>query len=231
MRWTVVTALALSLPTIALGQSTPAEDRSPQPRNQLPAASAEPENAQAYAPPDAPEELGPSLADRGPAQRHFTLASQLDALALEENPPAVGNLPPDKIGLDRRVRVSLVHDVENDRYYKGAENQALLFELKYINWGAVTLEQQEARRGHYFTISWANHGPRADFTARFQYREVLSKEIVRTLTASMPNVKGTVRSYFAVVGKAYLSYGPVASWRFDILRGDTVVAEARSFVW
>jgi hypothetical protein len=47
----------------------------------------------------------------------------------------------------------------------------------------------------------------------------------------MPNVSGTVRSYFAVVDQAYLTYGPVVSWRFTILKGDTVVAEEKSFIW
>jgi hypothetical protein len=88
-----------------------------------------------------------------------------------------------------------------------------------------------ARYGHYFTITWANHGPRADFTARFEYTQVKSKEIIRTLTQPMPQVAGTTRSYFAVVSKAYLAYGPVSSWRFTILKGDTVVAEAKSFIW
>jgi hypothetical protein len=110
-------------------------------------------------------------------------------------------------------------------------NHAIRFEIEYINWGAVTAEQLAARRGHYFTISWTNAGPRDNFTARFQYRQVKSKGIVRVLEEPMPNVRGTVRSYFAVVSKAFLLYGPVASWRFAILRGDTVVAETKSFIW
>jgi hypothetical protein len=134
------------------------------------------------------------------------------------------------VALDKKIRISLIHDVDNDGSYKTASNHALQFEIKYINWGAVTAEQLEARRGHYFTISWVNDGPRANFTARFEYREVKSKEIVRTLVEPMNNVKGTVRSYFGVVGKAYLAYGPVASWRFSILKDNVVVAQTRSFV-
>jgi hypothetical protein len=67
--------------------------------------------------------------------------------------------------------------------------------------------------------------------ARFQYREVKSQEVVRTLTQAMPHVHGAVRSYFAVTGLAYQTYGPIVSWRFTILKGDTVVAEAKSFIW
>lgn len=230
MRRIVFTALALLPATLALAQE-PSEDHSPQPRNQLPSATAEPENAQAYGPPTPNETIGPTDEDRGPAQQHFVLATERDTLEDEDNPPRVDNLPPEKVALDKKIKIPLIHDVDNGSNYRGAGNHALLFEIKYINWGAVTQEQLLMRRGQYFTNTWANHGPKADFTARFQYRQVKSKEIVRTLEEPMPGVDGTVRSYFAVVGKAYLAYGPVASWRFTILRGDTVVAEAKSFLW
>ncbi len=58
-----------------------------------------------------------------------------------------------------------------------------------------------------------------------------SKEIVRTIVQPMKHVAGTVRSYFGVVGKAYKTYGPVASWRLSILKDNVVVAETKSFVW
>ena len=54
---------------------------------------------------------------------------------------------------------------------------------------------------------------------------------MRTLVQAMPQVHGATRSYFGVVDKAYLAYGPVCSWRFSIFKGDTVVAQTRSFVW
>jgi hypothetical protein len=230
MRRIVFTALALVIPTVLFAQE-PAENHSPQPKNQLPSPTAEPDNAAAYAPPVGNEDVGPTLEDRGPAQRHFVLATETDNLASEENPPTIANLPPEKIALDKRIKIPLIHDVENGGAYRVGGNHALQFELKYINWGAVTQEQLAARRGHYFTTTWVNRGPRDNFVAKFQYRQSRSKEIVRTLLEPMPNVKGAVRSYFAVVGRAYLYYGPVASWRITILRGDTVVAEAKSFIW
>ena len=231
MRRIVFTALALLVPTVLLAQE-PAENRTSQPKNALPYATAEPENAAAYAPPVSEnEDIGPTLEDRGPAQRHFVLTSETDKLALEDNPPTVANLPKEKIALDKRIKIPVIHDVENNGAYTGGGNHALQFEIQYINWGAVTGEQILARRGHYFTNTWVNHGPRDNFVAKFQYRQSRSKEIVRTMVEPMPNVKGAVRSYFAVVGKAYLTYGPIASWRFTIWRGDTVVAEAKSFIW
>jgi hypothetical protein len=230
MRRIVFTALALVLPTVLLAQE-PAESNSSHTKNQLPSPTAEPENAAEYAPAIGDETVEPTLEDRGPAQRHFVLASETDNLTSQDNPPTVANLPHEKIALDKRIEIPLIHDVENGGDYNSGSNHALQFELKYINWGAVTNEQMLARRGHYFTNTWVNHGARDNFIAKFQYRQSRSKEIVRTLIEPMPHVKGAVRSYFAVVGKAYLTYGPVASWRFTILRGDTVVAEAKSFIW
>jgi len=198
---------------------------------QLPPAKAEPENAQAYAPPVAPEKEGPSAADIGPVQKHFVRASTTDDLAETQNADNASLAIHEKIALDKRISVPVIHDVQNDGTYTGSGNHALRYEITYLNWGAVTQEQLQARRGHYFTITWDNDGPKSDFTARFQYREVKSKEIVRTLTQNMPGVSGSTRSYFAVVDQAYLAYGPVCSWRFTVLKGDTVVAEAKSFIW
>jgi hypothetical protein len=232
MRRLVFTTLAILIPAAALAQDDDSEHgHSSQARNQLPAATAEPDNVQAYAPPVPYNDEEPTSEDRGPAQRPYIIASEKDTLASDDNPPTVENLPPDSVALDKRIRIDLIHDVENDATYNGGSNHALLFEIKYINFGAVTSEQLQARRGHYFTISWSNRGARDNFIVRFRYREVRSHEIVRTLEEPMNQVHGTVRSYFAVVGKAYAVYGPVASWEISILKAGTVVAQARSFIW
>jgi hypothetical protein len=198
---------------------------------QLPPAKAEPENPGAYAAPLPPEKEGPTAADVGLVQKHFVRASTTDNLAETQNADNASLAIHEKIALDKRISVPLIHDVQNDGGYGGGGNDALHFEIDYLNWGAITREQLLARRGHYFTITWANKGPKSDFLTRFEYREVKSKEIVRTLTENMPRVSGATRSYFAVVDKAYLAYGPVCSWRFTVLKGDTVVAEVKSFLW
>jgi len=230
MRCMVLIALAALLS----GASALAQTAAPKPvktPTQLPPAKAEPENPQAYAPPVALEKEGPSAADVGPVQKHFVRASTLDDLAETQVNDNASLVSHEKIAIDKRISVPLIHDVQNDGGYSGGDNHALEYELKYLNWGAVTRGQMLARRGHYFTITWDNDGPKSDFTAKFEYREVKSKEIVRTLTQNMPHVSGSTRSYFAVVDQAYLAYGPVVSWRFTVLKGDTVVAEAKSFIW
>jgi hypothetical protein len=199
----------------------------------LPAAKAEPVGGQDYPHyvyPDT-EDDQPSAADVGPAQRHFIRATETDNLDETQNADNASLVVHEKIALDKRISVPKIHDVLNTGPGSVAGNTALQYEADYLNWGAVTNQQLRSRFGHYFTITWDNDGPKADFTARFEYREVKSKEIVRTLTQNMPGVSGATRSYFAVVSKAFETYGPVVSWRFTILKGDTVVAEEKSYIW
>lgn len=227
MRWMVLFALAAFLSAMpAIAQEADRHTKTP---TRLPDPTAEPANDVGYDKPLPPEKQGPTAADRGPVQKHFVIASDLD----DPNAPSVNaNMPlTEKVALDKHISVSKIHDVQNDSSYKGGSNNALLYEIKYLNWGAVTGEQLAARQGTYLTISWENNGPKSDFTAMLQYRQIKSQEVVRTLVQKMPHVSGTVRSYFAVVDKAYHAYGPVCSWRFVILKGDTVVAESKSYLW
>lgn len=231
MRCMALIALAAFLPSAAVCAQNSSSKSNKKTPTQLPAPTAEPENSSAYLPPAARPKEGPSEADVGPVQKHFVRASATDDLAETQNADNAALISHEKIAIDKRIRIPLIHDVQNDGTYSGADNDALRYEITYLNWGAVTREQMLARRGHYFTITWANGGDKADFTAVFEYREVKSKEIVRTLTQNMPQVSGSTRSYFAVTDQAYLAYGPIVSWRFTIRKGDTVVAEAKSFIW
>jgi hypothetical protein len=235
MRWMALIALAAFLANAtASAQTEPKPTPVPKPvktPSSLPTPKAEPENSGGYLPPQQREEAGPSDADRGPVQKHFALAATVVDPSLETSEEDSNRRPAEKIALDKRINVPLIHDVQNDGSYKAASNPALRGERDYLNWGAVTEEQLKARRGHYFTITWANHGPRGDFTTEFEYRQVKSKEIVRILTQKLTNVSGSARSYFAVIDQAYSTYGPVSSWRFTVRKGDTVVAEAKSFIW
>jgi hypothetical protein len=192
---------------------------------------AEPADGGFYAPPSSTVDEGPSPADIGPVQKHFVLATGLDNDADAANPRTANNLPPEPVALDKRIRVPLVHDVQDDSSFRTGNNDSLVYEIKYLNWGAVTQEQLRARQGHYFTITVDNGGPPANLTMRFEYRQVKSKQIVRSLVQEKAHVSGAVRAYFAVVNRAYLAYGPVSAWRFSVLRGDTVVAETKSYLW
>jgi hypothetical protein len=201
------------------------------PSNEIASPVAEPIDGGYYAPAETNRDEGPSPEDIGPVQKHFVLATQVDTDANLSNPRTANNEPVDPVALDKRIRVPLVHDVQNDSSFRSGSNDSLLYELKYLNWGAVTQEQLRARQGHYFTITVKNSGPPEDLTMRFEYRQEKSKQVVRSLVQEQPHVHGAVRAYFGVVNHAYLAYGPVSAWRFCVLRGGTVVAEAKSFLW
>ena len=142
------------------------------------------------------------------------------------------------------VKITKVHDViVDDKTFKPVENSslsvrtkrdknpALAFEKKYWSYGAISEEEKRQKRGHYFVVSWKNGGPPADLVAKLEYRQVNSKQIVRTLTLNHPAAKGGNRSTFGITGDAYQTYGPIYSWRFTVSRGDTVLAEETSFIW
>jgi hypothetical protein len=226
----VVLALLVAAPTTVLAVTTDPES-GPQPITHLARPVAEPDNSTSYGHYYYERDEGPSAADSGPAQKHFVIASQLDHLMEDPNAPITNTVPSEKIALDKQIKIPLIHDVQNDSTFKGRHNESLLFEISYLNWGAVTEEQLRARQGHYFTITFVNDGPKSDFTTRFEYRQVRSKAVVRALYQKKVSVSGAARAYFAVLDQAYIAYGPVSSWRFTVLRDNTVVAEAKSYLW
>jgi hypothetical protein len=221
----------LALAAIPLHAAETDDNKRAVPIEHLAAPVAEPIDGGFYAPPTSYVDEGPSPADIGPVQKKFALASQRDNLDMDPRAPNANNLPKDNIALDKHIRIPLVHDVQDNDSYRGGSNDSLLYEVKYLNWGAETAEQLRARQGHYFTITVANHGPKADLLMRFQYRQVKSKQVVRTLYQDEKNVSGATRAYFGVVNHAYLAYGPVSAWRFTVLRDGVVVAEAKSYLW
>jgi hypothetical protein len=132
-----------------------------------------------------------------------------------------------------QVRIVKIFEVLNDpKQYKTGGNPALEFERKYWNYGAVTQEQQMEKQGHVFLFIWKTRGPRADLLARFEYRQVGSRDQVSVQELRYPGAHGTVRSTFFVTGRAYQSYGPVSSWRFSILDGGgRILSQKRSYIW
>ncbi|HSI82265.1 MAG: hypothetical protein ACAI35_02755 [Candidatus Methylacidiphilales bacterium] len=137
--------------------------------------------------------------------------------------------PPRRI--DPTIKVTKVHMVCTDTMQPIGKSETLIFERLYWNYGAVTGDQLTQKRGNIFVFSWANKGPKADFTLRFEYRQRNSKSEVRSITIDQPDVKGGTRSIFAVVGNAYTRFGPVTSYRLSIIRDGAVVGEQKSFVW
>ena len=193
--------------------------------------TAEPEHPEAYSRPVNDQVAVKSEADIGPVLKHFVRASEIDPpgfAPVEDNATMALH---EKIALDKQISFPLVHDVQNDGSYVTGNNDALDAERRYLNWGAITGTQLRARQGHYFTVTVKNTGPKGDYIAEFEYRQVKSKDIVRNLIQKLPAFSGTTRAYFAVVNMAYLAYGPVSAWRLTIRKNNTIVAQTKSFVW
>ncbi len=165
------------------------------------------------------------------AQAEEKIASATSVETKEEARPAVETDFKKAPSIDPNIKITKIHEFRNDEHYNPGGNPALEFEQLYWNHGAILGDEIESRRGHYFVISWANKGPAANFTTRFEYRQVKTKDVVRVLTMDHSNVKGASRSTFAVLGDAYRAYGPVVSWRFTVLQGGKVVGEEKSFIW
>jgi hypothetical protein len=139
---------------------------------------------------------------------------------------------PDVVELDSAFRIGKVHEFLNDPSLTSAgKSEAIAFEFKYINHGAVTAEQLRQRKGHYFLFNWSNSGPPADVVIRFDYRQKKTQEVVRSLEVPFSQAKGGKKVKFSVTGDAYESYGLVNSWRLSVVRDGKIIAQKTSFIW
>ncbi|MDE1170758.1 MAG: hypothetical protein PW734_06055 [Verrucomicrobium sp.] len=153
--------------------------------------------------------------------------------------PSSASAPARHSTLDPHVTVTKIHEVRNDstRIHRNEDdfhpmrNDALEFEKEYWNYGAVTKEQRNAKRGQIYVISWRNGAPASDFVVRFEYRQQNSHDLVKVKTLSYRGAKGNVRSIFQVIGDEYHKDGPVEGWCLSILRNGLVVGQEKSFVW
>ncbi len=133
--------------------------------------------------------------------------------------------------LNPNFKVTKVHEVRTTSGIKTAGNKSLEFEQKYWTYGAISAEEQRNARGQIYVISWVNTGAPTDVEARLEYRQVNTRDVVRTLTLAHPGAKGAVRSSFSIVGDAYEKGGPIQSWRFSLWRGEELLSESKSFIW
>jgi len=128
-------------------------------------------------------------------------------------------------------KVTKVHEVRTDLNSDSHGNKALEFEQKYWMFGAVTKEQIEERKGQIYLITWVNNGPVKNIEARLEYRQAKTKDVVRNFSIRYPMAKGSNRSQFSVLGKAFQEGGPIQSYRFTLWSGDELLAESKSFIW
>ena len=137
------------------------------------------------------------------------------------------------VKLDPKVRFGKIYEFVNDHAKtKTGMDEALNYEFKYFNYGAVTQEQLRQRKGHYFIVHWQNsNAAPSDYKLRFDYRQANAHGVVRTIELAYPKAKGPRKATLSVTGDAYESFGSVYSWRLSIVHNGVIVAQQKSFIW
>src|SRR6266480_6712175 len=106
----------------------------------------------------------------------------------------------------------------------------ITFERQYRLFGAVTRLDQRQRFGDYFDFFW--HARRAaNLTVRLEYRQEKLHSFVQAQEISYPNVHGTHKTEFKVVGDDYFDDGRVIAWRCLLIENGRIVSENRSYMW
>lgn len=98
--------------------------------------------------------------------------------------------------------------------------------------GAVSLEEQRQRLGHYYTIRWNGPEGREDQPVRvvFRYRQAATASAIQTIEREAPaGRKGMLEIH--LTGPAYLEGGRVLSWHLGLYRGDELIATRQSYLW
>lgn len=98
--------------------------------------------------------------------------------------------------------------------------------------GAVSLEQQRQRLGHYYTIRWEGPAGLESEPVRvvFKYRQTVTGSEVKTRELTAPGgEEGSLE--FQITGSGYLEGGHVLAWHLSFYRGDKLVESHESYLW
>ncbi|ACD82310.1 hypothetical protein [Candidatus Methylacidiphilum infernorum] len=150
------------------------------------------------------------------------------SLGEPENDPKNGQEPyiPDK-----KIKIIKVLEILNDKKLKAGGLQSLIYERAYWNWGAIVPSDFRARSGQIYIIAWKKGGQAEPLTARFEFRQLNTKEQTWSQSIYYPKAHGAIDSIFKVIGDTYFTNGTVFAWRFSVLRNNTIVAQVKSFIW
>jgi hypothetical protein len=110
------------------------------------------------------------------------------------------------------------------------QDAPITFEVKYRMFGAVTWLDQRQRFGNYFDFFWRAKRS-SNVTVRLEYRQEKLHEHVQAQEITYPNVRGTHKTEFKVIGDDYFDDGRVIAWRCLLIANGQIVAENRSYMW
>ena len=112
----------------------------------------------------------------------------------------------------------------------GIAEASLGFERTYRMYGAITNADKSRRYGNYFDFFWRAKRP-ASVTIRLEYRQEKLRTFVQAREISYANVKGNLKTEFAIIGDDYFQDGRVTAWRCLLIENGHIVAENRSYLW
>lgn len=122
-------------------------------------------------------------------------------------------------------------EVSRDYYRSKKENRLIRGEINKRVHGAVTLEERNARKGRYYTVSWNNlQATESGIRIVFDYRQGKSGARVKTLEQTFPH-SSSGKTEFQVIGPAYEEGGDVVAWRISLYEGSRLVSVKRSYLW
>lgn len=109
-------------------------------------------------------------------------------------------------------------------------NDFIRAEMNRRLYGAVSLEEREARKGQYYDINWSGLSGSKPVKVIFEYRQVISGADVKRMVKTMPpSDDGQLE--IQVTGEAYQRGGRVVAWRVTLFDGGQSVAQKQSYLW
>ena len=112
----------------------------------------------------------------------------------------------------------------------GQRDPSVGFESAYRLYGAVTELDKRQRYGNYFDFFWRVKRPAA-VTVRLEYQQEKLRSFTQAREVTYANVRGHVKTEFAVIGDDFLNDGRVLAWRCLLIEKGRIVAEDRSSLW
>ena len=112
-----------------------------------------------------------------------------------------------------------------------AAEPSITFEMDYVLHGAVSAKERLARQGHYYAIFWSVTDRSQPVKVRLEYRQQKTGAKIMMTEQEFTSPKGSNVTKFAINGEAYVTNGPVTSFRVLLVRGKEVLSEEKSYLW
>jgi hypothetical protein len=110
------------------------------------------------------------------------------------------------------------------------QSEAVTFENRRMEWGAIDENDREQLYGNYFSFFW-RATREADVTVRLEYRQAALGNYVMAQERYYPAARGSYQSDFQVTGDDFLEMGRVTSWRALLIVDGRIVGLSQSFIW